>query len=125
MERNVLRNAGPHPFVVECHSGFQTEDVVVLVLEYLSGGDMYDLLAKYGTLSEDEAKFYLAELVVAIGELHRFKFVWRDVKLENILIDANGHIRLTDFGLAGVYTSAMATDTSIKDMSGTAVYQVR
>ncbi|KAJ8905389.1 hypothetical protein NDN08_001896 [Rhodosorus marinus] len=123
VERQVLRNAGPHPFIVECHSGFQTEDVVVLVLEYLSGGDMFDLLAKNGTLEEEEAKFYLAELAVAIGELHRFKFVWRDVKLENILMDELGHIRITDFGLAGRYASGQATDTSIKDISGTAVYQ--
>eukprot|EP00188_Purpureofilum_apyrenoidigerum_P003145 Plantae.Rhodophyta-Purpureofilum_apyrenoidigerum.ctg32018.p1 GENE.Plantae.Rhodophyta-Purpureofilum_apyrenoidigerum.ctg32018~~Plantae.Rhodophyta-Purpureofilum_apyrenoidigerum.ctg32018.p1 ORF type:complete len:364 (+),score=81.21 Plantae.Rhodophyta-Purpureofilum_apyrenoidigerum.ctg32018:138-1229(+) len=123
VEREVLRRAGPHPFIVECHSGFQTDDVVVLVLEYLSGGDMYDMLAKYGTLSEEEALFYLSELIVAIGELHRFKFVWRDVKLENILLDSKGHIRLTDFGLAGKYISTQPTDASIKDVSGTCVYQ--
>ena len=62
---------------------------------------MYDLLIKYGCLDEKECKFYIAEIVVGLGELHKRGFVFRDLKLENILLDRNGHIRLTDFGLAG------------------------
>lgn len=122
-ERRVLREAGPHPFVVECHSGFQTEDAVVLVLEYLSGGDMYDLMKAYGCLSEENARFYLAEIVVGVTELHRHGFVFRDLKLENILVDLNGHIRLTDFGLAGKFRTGKWDDRSITDISGTAIYQ--
>lgn len=122
-ERQVLREAGPHPFVVECHSGFQTADAVVLVLEYVSGGDMYDLLKKHGCLTEDQARFYLAEITVAIAELHRHDFVFRDLKLENILIDEQGHVRLTDFGLAGKFRSGDPSEQAIFDISGTAIYQ--
>uniref|UniRef100_A0A7S1XFZ3 Protein kinase domain-containing protein n=1 Tax=Compsopogon caeruleus TaxID=31354 RepID=A0A7S1XFZ3_9RHOD len=121
LERQVLRDAGPHPFVVECHSGIQTRDAVVLVLEYLSGGDMFDLLKTNGSMNEEQAAFYLAEIAVAIGELHRFHFVLRDLKLENILLDREGHIRLTDFGLAAKVKDRM--DSSILDISGTAIYQ--
>lgn len=122
-ERQVLREAGPHPFVVECHSGFQTSHAVVLVLEYVSGGDMYDLLKKHGCLTEEQARFYLAEIVIAIAELHRHDFVFRDLKLENILIDGNGHVRLTDFGLAGKFISGEPGEQAIFDISGTAIYQ--
>lgn len=122
-ERQVLREAGPHPFVVECHSGFQTPHAVVLVLEYVSGGDMYDLLRKHGCLNEDQARFYLAEITIAVAELHRHDFVFRDLKLENILIDGNGHVRLTDFGLAGKFHSGAARERVIFDISGTAIYQ--
>ncbi len=123
LERQVLRDAGPHPFVVECHSGFQTTEAVVLVLEYLSGGDMYDLMKAYGTLTEDAARFYLAETVVGVAELHRHGFVFRDLKLENILLDDHGHVRLTDFGLAGRATTPHWDDRSLVDISGTAIYQ--
>lgn len=122
-ERQVLREAGPHPFIVECHSGFQTRDAVVLVLEYVSGGDMYDLLKMHGCLTEDQARFYLAEITVAVAELHRHDFVFRDLKLENILIDEKGHVRLTDFGLAGKFRSGHSSEQAIFDISGTAIYQ--
>lgn len=122
-ERRVLREAGPHPFVIECHSGFQTENAVVLVLEYLSGGDMYDLLKKNGCLTEQQARFYIAEVLVGLHELHRLNFVFRDLKLENILIDDRGHIRLTDFGLAGQVDPVRGSENSITDISGTAIYQ--
>lgn len=122
-ERRVLREAGPHPFVIECHSGFQTADAVVLILEYLAGGDMYDLLKKYGCLSEDQARFYLAEILVGLQELHRLNFVFRDLKLENILLDHKGHVRLTDFGLSGRVASPKWNDRTITDISGTAIYQ--
>lgn len=124
-ERQVLREAGPHPFVVECHSGFQTPQAVVLVLEYVPGGDMYDLIRQHGCLSEHQMRFYLAEIVVALAELHRHNFVFRDLKLENILIDSVGHCRLTDFGLAGKveYNSAVGEEELMFDISGTAIYQ--
>lgn len=123
LERRILREAGPHPFVVACYSGFQTSQAVVLVLEFVPGGDMYDLLRRHGCLEEDHARFYLAEIVVGLAELHRHNFVFRDLKLENILIDSRGHVRLTDFGLAGKFSSPDGADQSIFDISGTAIYQ--
>lgn len=122
-ERQVLREAGPHPFVVQCHSGFQTPNAVVLVLEYVSGGDMYDLMKKHGCLTEAQTRFYLAEITIAVSELHGNDFVFRDLKLENILIDVEGHVRLTDFGLAGKFSSGEASEKAIHDISGTAIYQ--
>lgn len=123
MERRVLREAGPHPFVVECHAGFQTDSAVVLVLEFVSGGDMYDLLKRHGCLTESQARFYLAEIIIALNELHCHDFVFRDLKLENILIDDKGHVRLTDFGLAGKFISGEPNEQVIFDISGTAIYQ--
>ena len=122
-ERQVLREAGPHPFIVECHSGFQTPTAVVLVLEYVAGGDMYDLMRTHGCLTEDQARLYLAEITIAVSELHRHDFVFRDLKLENILVDEKGHVRLTDFGLAGKFRSGQASERAIFDISGTAIYQ--
>lgn len=123
VERQVLREAGPHPFIVECYSGFQTPQAVVLVLEYVPGGDMYDLLKRHGCLTDADTRFYLAEIVVALAELHRHNFVFRDLKLENILIDVAGHCRLTDFGLAGKVMSSSGSERQIFDISGTAIYQ--
>lgn len=123
IERKVLREAGPHPFVIECHSGFQTTDAVVLVLEYLSGGDMFDLLKKNGCLDEEQARFYVAEILIGLQELHRHGFVFRDLKLENILLDNAGHVRLTDFGLSGKVEAGIWNDRTITDISGTAIYQ--
>lgn len=85
---------------------------------------MYDLMKSNGTLNEKQAKFYLAETVVGLAELHRHGFVFRDLKLENILLDSSGHVRLTDFGLAGKTLNPTGIDDkSIFDISGTAIYQ--
>jgi serine/threonine protein kinase len=124
-ERRILREAGAssHPFVVKCYAGFQTPHAVVLVLEYLPGGDMYDLLKQHGCLEEAQARFYIAEILAGLQELHRHRFVYRDLKLENILIDQRGHIRLTDFGLSGKVSSSAWDDRTVFDRSGTAMYQ--
>lgn len=122
-ERHILREAGPHPFVVKCYEAFQTSEAVVLVLEYVNGGDLYDLLKVYGCLGEEEVRFYLAEVVIGVGELHRRGFVFRDLKLENILVDKKGHVRLTDFGLGGRVVEGDGDEGKGKGwVGGTAIY---
>lgn len=75
---------------------------MVFVMEYLKGGDFDKILRNYTRLDEDVAKFYVAEIVLAIDYLHSIGIVHRDLKPENILLDDKGHIKLTDFGLSEV-----------------------
>ncbi|KAL7980472.1 hypothetical protein Chor_001626 [Crotalus horridus] len=94
MERDILVEVN-HPFIVKLHYAFQTEGKVYLILDFLRGGDLFMRLSK-----EEDVKFYLAELALGLGHLHRLGIVYRDLKPENILLDDEGHIKLTDFGLS-------------------------
>eukprot|EP01100_Stratorugosa_tubuloviscum_P007408 TRINITY_DN3090_c0_g1_i2.p1 TRINITY_DN3090_c0_g1~~TRINITY_DN3090_c0_g1_i2.p1 ORF type:complete len:403 (+),score=141.93 TRINITY_DN3090_c0_g1_i2:59-1267(+) len=90
-----------HPFIIKLCYSFQTSTKLYFILEYLPGGSLYDLLRqRKATLTESEAKFYAAELILALEVLHKHDIIYRDLKPENVLIDCDGHIRLTDFGLA-------------------------
>ena len=73
-----------------------------LVMEYSPGGDLMSLLIKKDILTEEEAKFYTAELILAIESIHKLDCIHRDIKPDNVLIDKTGHIKLSDFGLAKV-----------------------
>jgi len=99
-ERYVLATAGRHPLVVEIHSAFQDTDYLYLVMEYVPGGDLLTMLIRRTTLSEDWVRFYIAEIVVALDKLHSVGVIHRDVKPDNVLFAANGHIRIADFGLS-------------------------
>ena len=68
-------------------------------MEYMVGGDLMTLLMKKDILSEEEAKFYIAELVLAVDSIHKMNYIHRDLKPDNILIDRKGHLKLSDFGL--------------------------
>jgi len=80
-------------------TAFQTEGKLYLVLDYLRGGDLFTRLNKEVMFTEDDVKFYLAELALALDHLHSLGIIYRDLKPENILLDNGGHISLTDFGL--------------------------
>lgn len=97
-ERHVLV-AADHPFVCKLCYAFQNKDYLYLVMEFLPGGDLMTLLIERDTLSEDDARFYIAEMVVAIDTIHKLGFIHRDVKPDNLLIDKDGHLKLSDFGL--------------------------
>ena len=90
------------PWIVELKASFQEDDYLYLVMEYLPGGDFMNLLIKKDILTEDEAKFYTAELILAIENIHKLDCIHRDIKPDNFLIDNTGHIKLSDFGLAKV-----------------------
>ena len=89
-----------HPFIVQLRFSFQNESKLYLVTDYYNGGSLYDHLRKSKFFTEDRAKFYGAELLSALDHLHQKGIVYRDLKLENILMDHVGHIALTDFGLS-------------------------
>lgn len=89
-------------WIVELKASFQEDDYLYLVMEYLPGGDLMNLLIKKDILTENEARFYIAELILSIEEIHKLDCIHRDIKPDNVLIDKTGHIKLSDFGLAKV-----------------------
>ncbi|CAH2259121.1 jg9976 [Pararge aegeria aegeria] len=97
-ERNILE-AVKHPFIVELVYAFQTGGKLYLILEYLSGGELFMHLEREGIFLEDTACFYLSEIILALEHLHSLGIIYRDLKPENVLLDAQGHVKLTDFGL--------------------------
>jgi serum/glucocorticoid-regulated kinase 2 len=99
-ERKILKELRESPFIVESVGCFQTQAQVHFVLQYCPGGDLYELLHKRTKFTEDQAKFYVAQLVLAVEHMHSKNVVYRDLKPENILIDQDGYLRVTDFGLS-------------------------
>lgn len=97
-ERNILEEV-KHPFIVDLIYAFQTKGKLYLILEYLSGGELFMHLEREGIFLEDTACFYVAEITLALEHLHKQGIIYRDLKPENILLDAKGHVKLTDFGL--------------------------
>lgn len=98
-EREILGFVS-HPFMVKLWDTFQSDSHVFLVLDYVPGGELFREIRKNKKLTEDAARFYAAEVLLAIEYLHSQHIVFRDLKPENILIDRDGHLKLTDFGFA-------------------------
>ncbi|KAG1676353.1 hypothetical protein FOA52_001148 [Chlamydomonas sp. UWO 241] len=98
-ERNILALAN-NPFVVRFYYSFTSKENLYIVMEYLNGGDCFSLLRKFGCLDEDVARQYVAETVLALEYCHAQGIVHRDMKPDNMLISADGHVKLTDFGLS-------------------------
>jgi len=98
-ERKVMEEID-NPFIVGLRFAFQTSEKLYMVLDYFTGGELFFHLKNGGKFSEDRARFYAAEIAVALQGLHDHQIVYRDLKPENVLLDENGHIRLTDFGLS-------------------------
>lgn len=127
-ERQILEEVR-HPFIVQLFYAFQTNDRLYLILEYATGGELFTHMAagkidvtntidafSYSLytehmFSEDVARFYLAELLLAIEHLHALGIVYRDLKPENCLLDGDGHVLLTDFGLSKVSIEGSRTNT--------------
>jgi len=98
LERNILADVN-HSFIVKLQYAFQTEGKLYLILDFLRGGDLFTRLSKEVMFTEEDVKFYLAELALALSHLHSVGIIYRDLKPENILLDSDGHIAVTDFGL--------------------------
>jgi protein-serine/threonine kinase len=120
-ERNILvRTATTEsPFIVGLKFSFQTPTDLYLVTDFMSGGELFWHLQKEGRFKEDRAKFYIAELILALKHLHDHNIVYRDLKPENILLDANGHIALCDFGLS---KANLTQDDTTNTFCGTTEY---
>jgi len=98
-ERDVLSEA-KNEWIVDLKFSFQDQNYLYLGMEFLPGGDLMSLLMARDILPEQEAKFYAAEIVLAIESVHKLDCIHRDLKPDNVLIDADGHIKLSDFGLS-------------------------
>jgi len=101
-EKQVLISVKNLPFVVHVHATFQNPRKIFFLLDYCPGGDLFGYLQVHNRLSERQAKFIAAQLVVALEEIHARSIIYRDLKPENVIIDRDGYIKLTDFGLSRV-----------------------
>lgn len=99
-ERQVLEAIRQSPFLVTLHYAFQTDAKLHLILDYVNGGELFTHLNQREHFTEAEVKIYIGEIVLALETLHKLGIIYRDIKLENILLDSSGHIVLTDFGLS-------------------------
>lgn len=117
-ERDVLLSIN-HPFLVSARYAFQDETKIFLVLDYVAGGELFSRLRDEQKFAEPRARYYIAELVSAIGYLHSKGIMHRDLKPENILFDKDGYIKLTDFGLV---KRNMSKDSTTNTFCGTPEY---
>ncbi|KAJ1771286.1 Serine/threonine-protein kinase Sgk2 [Coemansia sp. RSA 1843] len=99
-ERKVLERTVEHPFLVGLQCAFQTKDKLFFCLDYVNGGELFFHLQRERRFSENRARFYAAEITCALEYLHSMGVVYRDLKPENCLLDADGHVKIVDFGLA-------------------------
>ncbi|KAG2548497.1 serine/threonine-protein kinase tricornered-like [Panicum virgatum] len=117
-ERNLLAEVDHH-CIVKLYCSFQDSEYLYLIMEYLPGGDMMTLLMRKDTLTEDEARFYVGETVLAIEAIHKHNYIHRDIKPDNLLLDKYGHLRLSDFGLCKPLDYSNFPDLNEKDVTPT------
>lgn len=102
-ERDILTLSYGNPWLVQLYYSFQDDDYLYLIMEYIPGGDLMGLLILKNFFTEDQTRFFIAEIILSVLSVHKMHYVHRDLKPDNILIDKNGHIKLSDFGLSKFY----------------------
>lgn len=117
-ERQVLAQID-HPFIVSIRYAFQTDAKLYMILDFFNGGELFYHLKNEGRFTEDRVRFYAAQIALALECLHKKNIVYRDLKPENVLLDSEGNIRITDFGLS---KSSMESDTLTHTFCGTPEY---
>ena len=118
IERDIM-TAVSHPFIVKLHFAFQTEETVYFVTDFLNGGELFFHLCNEIRFSESRAKFYAAQMILALKALHENGIIYRDLKPENVILDSEGYLKLTDFGLSKV---DLPTDELTNTFCGTPEY---
>jgi serum/glucocorticoid-regulated kinase 2 len=116
-EKTILQHIN-HPFLVGLEYAFQTDEKLYFVLQFMKGGELFQHLRRQKRFSEAQAKFYAACITLGLGHLHNKNYIYRDLKLENLLLDENGYAVLTDFGLA----KFINTEDKAKTFCGTPEY---
>lgn len=116
-ERRILEEID-HPFIVSLRYAFQTTQKLYMVFDFFNGGELFHYLSKGGKFKPERARFYGAEITLGLEHLHNLNIVYRDLKPENLLLDADGHIRIADFGLS----KKGVVGDSVKSFCGTPEY---
>jgi p70 ribosomal S6 kinase len=115
-ERHILDKL-KHPFIVKLYYAFQTSSRLYLILTYAQGGELFSFLAESRLFTDDIASFYIAELLLAIEHLHSLGIIYRDLKPENVMLDCDGHILLTDFGLSKISLNSSTVCGTVEFMA--------
>lgn len=119
LERDILVKMEPHPYVTELICSFQTAGHFFLVMAYLPGGELFNVLRRHGTFAQDVTAFYSAEVTLALEHLHASGIIHRDLKPENLLMARDFHVVVTDFGLAKQFESE---EDRHRTLCGTDIY---
>lgn len=109
VEMNILSKLD-HPMLVRMHYAFQSSDTLYMALDYCPGGELFFYLQQIGKFREKAAKFYAANVLLALCNLHSIGVLYRDLKPENILVDKDGYLKLTDFGLSKILSEEQSNE---------------
>jgi serine/threonine protein kinase len=119
IEKKVLLQTS-HPFLVSAYAAFQTPQKIYLIIDYVPGGELFGRLRADRKFNESRARLYAAEIALGLGALHKAGIIYRDIKPENVLLDAEGHVKLTDFGF--VKTQMHSASSTTNTFCGTPEY---
>ncbi|KAL4483652.1 hypothetical protein ABPG72_006718 [Tetrahymena utriculariae] len=100
LEKDILANIESHPFIIKLHYSFQNDTKLFFALDFCPGGELFSILSRKHKFDEEQCRFYASQIVLAIEHLHKHNIIYRDLKPENVILDKEGYIRISDFGLS-------------------------